>query len=42
MYIYTKCVKTQKKDDTGKDKDEYKWETYKEDTTEWVEGQEYH
>ena len=41
-YIYTKCVKTQKKDDTGKDKDEYKWETYKEDTTEWVESQEYY
>ena len=41
-YIYTKCVKTVKKDDAGQDKNVYKWETYKGDTTGWVEGQEYH
>ena len=32
-FIYKKCVKTQKKDDMGEDKDEYKWEVYKGDTT---------
>ena len=41
-YFYTKCLHTIEKDDAGQDKNVYKWETYKGDTTGWVEGQEYH